>query len=41
VKYTGEFVSRWLPSARLGLPLLLLFGIWSFFFRRWAAPKAA
>ena len=35
VKYTGEFVSRWLPEV-LGwvLPLLLLFGIWSFFFRR-------
>src|SRR5215208_5791862 len=35
VKYTGEFVSRWLPEI-LGwiVPLLLLFGIWSFFFRR-------
>ncbi len=35
VKYTGEFVSRWLPEM-LGwvLPLLLLFAIWSFFFRR-------
>jgi cell division protease FtsH len=35
VKYTGEFVSRWLPEV-LGwvVPLLLLFGIWTFFFRR-------
>jgi cell division protease FtsH len=35
VKYTGEFVSRWLPEI-LGwiVPLLLLFAIWSFFFRR-------
>src|SRR5215212_161653 len=35
VKYTGEFVSRWLPEI-LGwiVPLVLLFGIWSFFFRR-------
>jgi len=35
VKYTGEFVSRWVPEL-LGwiVPLLLLFGIWSFFFRR-------
>jgi cell division protease FtsH len=35
VKYSGEFVSRWLPEI-LGwvLPLLLLFGVWSFFFRR-------
>jgi cell division protease FtsH len=35
VKYTGEFVSRWLPEV-LGwiVPLVLLFGIWSFFFRR-------
>src|SRR5678815_5228454 len=35
VKYTGEFVSRWLPEV-LGwlLPILLLFGLWTFFFRR-------
>ena len=35
VKYTGEFVSRWLPEV-LGwvLPLLLLFGVWTFFFKR-------
>src|SRR6185503_19862603 len=35
VKYTGEMVSRWLPEI-LGwiVPLLLLFGVWSFFFRR-------
>ena len=35
VKYTGEFVSRWLPEV-LGwiVPLLLLFALWSFFMRR-------
>jgi cell division protease FtsH len=35
VKYTGEFVSRWLPQI-LGwvLPFLLLFALWGFFFRR-------
>ncbi len=35
VKYTGEFVSRWLPEV-LGwiVPLLLLVGIWTFFLRR-------
>ena len=35
VKYTGEFVSRWLPEV-LGwvVPLVVLFAIWSFFFRR-------
>src|SRR5687768_3518843 len=35
VKYTGEFVSRWLPEV-IGwvIPLLLLFALWSFFFRR-------
>jgi cell division protease FtsH len=35
VRYTGEFVSRWIPEV-LGwvLPLLLLFALWSFFFRR-------
>src|SRR5471030_1155510 len=35
VKYTGETVSRWLPEV-LGwvVPLLLLFAVWSFFFKR-------
>ncbi len=35
VKYNGEFVSRWLPEV-LGwvVPLLLLFALWSFFFKR-------
>ena len=35
VKYTGEFVSRWLPEV-IGwvVPMLLLFALWSFFFRR-------
>ncbi len=35
VKYAGEFVSRWLPEI-LGwiVPLVLLFALWSFFFRR-------
>src|ERR1043166_9265844 len=35
VKYTGEFVSRWIPEV-LGwvIPLVILFGLWSFFFRR-------
>src|SRR5262245_11795273 len=39
-KYTGEFVRRWLPE-NLGwvLPLLLLFGIWSFFFRRMSGAE--
>lgn len=35
VKYTGELVSRWLPAVLSYLiPLLLLFGLWSFFSRR-------
>ena len=35
VKYTGEFVSRWLPEVLSWIiPLMLLFAIWSFFFRR-------
>jgi cell division protease FtsH len=35
VKYKGEFVSRWLPEILSWVvPLLLLFAIWSFFFRR-------
>jgi cell division protease FtsH len=35
VKYSGEAVSRWLPEV-LGwiIPFILLFAIWSFFFRR-------
>ncbi len=35
VKYSGEVVSRWLPEV-LGwvVPFILLFAIWSFFFRR-------
>ena len=35
VEYTGEFVSRWLPEV-IGwvVPLLLLFALWSFFFKR-------
>ena len=35
VEYTGEFVSRWLPEI-IGwiIPFLLLFGLWSFFFKR-------
>src|SRR5436190_11885779 len=40
VKYTGETVSRWLPEV-LGwvVPLLLLFGVWSFFFRRMSGAE--
>ena len=35
VKYTGEFVSRWLPEViSWVIPLVLLFALWSFFFRR-------
>ena len=35
VKYTGEFVSRWLPEVLSWIiPLLILFALWSFFFRR-------
>jgi len=34
-KYTGEMVSRWLPEVLSWIiPLLLLVGVWSFFFRR-------
>ena len=35
MEYTGEFVSRWLPEI-IGwvIPLLLLFALWSFFFKR-------
>src|SRR6266550_4495619 len=40
VKYTGEMVSRWLPEV-LGwvVPLLLLIGVWSFFFRRMSGAE--
>ncbi len=40
VKYTGEFVSRWLPEI-LGwiIPLVLLFGVWSFFFKRMSGAE--
>jgi cell division protease FtsH len=40
VKYTGEMVSRWLPEI-LGwiVPLVLLFGVWSFFFRRMSGAE--
>src|SRR5437868_6533906 len=40
VKYTGEMVSRWLPEV-LGwvVPRLLLFGVWSFFFRRMSGAE--
>jgi cell division protease FtsH len=35
VKYSGEIVSRWVPEV-LGwvVPILLLIGLWTFFFRR-------
>ena len=40
VKYTGETVSRWLPQViSWFLPLLLLIGVWSFFFRRMGGPE--
>jgi cell division protease FtsH len=40
VKYTGEFVSRWLPEILSWVvPLLLLFAIWSFFFRRMSGAE--
>ena len=40
VKYTGEFVSRWLPEV-LGwvIPLVLLFAVWSFFFKRMSGAE--
>ena len=40
VKYTGETVNRWMAEA-LGwiLPLLVLIGIWSFFFRRMSGAE--
>jgi cell division protease FtsH len=35
VKYSGEFVSRWLPEVLSWIiPLLIIVAIWSFFFRR-------
>ena len=35
VKYTGELMNRWLPEViSWVIPLLLLFALWSFFFRR-------
>ena len=40
VKYTGELVSRWLPEVLSWvLPILLLVGIWSFFFRRMSGAE--
>jgi cell division protease FtsH len=39
VKYTGEFASRWLAELIGWLPLLLLFGIWIFFFRRMGSAE--
>jgi cell division protease FtsH len=40
VKYTGELVSRWLPEV-IGwiIPLVLLFAIWGFFFRRMSGAE--
>jgi cell division protease FtsH len=40
VKYTGEFVSRWIPEV-LGwvIPLLFIFAIWSYFSRRIGGPE--
>ena len=35
VKYTGELMNRWLPELLSWvIPLMLLFALWSFFFRR-------
>src|SRR5688572_21998761 len=35
VKYTGEFVSRWLPEVLSWvIPIVILIAIWSFLFRR-------
>jgi cell division protease FtsH len=40
VKYTGEVVSRWLPELLSWvLPLLLIVGLSSFFFRRMSGPE--
>jgi cell division protease FtsH len=40
VKYTGEFVSRWLPEV-IGwvIPILLLFAIWGFLSRRMSGAE--
>jgi cell division protease FtsH len=39
VKYTGEFASRWVSELLGWLPLLLLFGVWIFFFRRMGSAE--
>jgi cell division protease FtsH len=40
VKYAGEMVSRWLPEVLSWIiPLLLLVGVWSFFFRRMGSAE--
>jgi cell division protease FtsH len=40
VKYTGEMVSRWLPEVLSWvIPILLLVGLWSFFFRRMSGAE--
>ena len=40
VKYAGETVSRWLPEVLSWIiPLLLLVGVWSFFFRRMGSAE--
>src|SRR6185295_16975105 len=40
VKYTGEVVNRWLPDLLSWvIPLLLLVGIWGFFFRRMSGAE--
>src|SRR5499426_1526133 len=40
VKYTGEFVSRWLPELLSWMvPILILVAIWSFFFRRMSGAE--
>src|SRR4051812_48896799 len=39
VKYTGEFASRWVSELLGWLPLLVLFGVWIFFFRRMGSAE--
>jgi cell division protease FtsH len=39
VKYTGEFASPWIREVIGWLPLLLLIGIWLFFFRRMGSAE--
>ena len=41
VRYTGEFMSRWLPEV-IGwvVPLLLLFALWTFFFKRMGGAES-